>query len=543
MSCKEASDSIVIHYDYNKKDQKGETTSPKNCYANPFNPAVCMFLALGCYLCIDRDKFDRTSDDIFTKNGKDRSASDTYHKQLKSLIGLLPERARIILEFCREGHFHAHGTRKGAAMKVTTGTMEPPPMPSVLLRGEWSLGKVLDIYWQWSKLGDTYLGRLLAGLSPDKGDEFATLPPHFTEGMENVHIREAMQLCFGPIIAKWGHAGIMNVLLLLLASMVYHSEWLLGFVAGNSRHPFQGIPILQRPALLVELKKLVTLEEKGRVREATGVPYRVKETNMLRKAFETIQTGIDKLLERQEEMEEKIPQVIKDTIDLVARDAGQVTVPAVMELLHQHTGSLTSSIGEAVKDAVRDATRHLGIQTNNQTGQSQAQAETSVLRMGGVVLGRWREYNGMAVPPCFRFPSATLRQAWDSWLLGYPNNQSKKTNQDGSIEVVSTPVRPLRYINSQFHLPKENRMRKVFNDEWKPVLSFMFDAAKNLIVNVREEDMNAEFLETTFNTGRNRLEEKFPNLFAGKNRDKSRQWRVATWNKHIREERRKHGTI
>ena len=69
MSCKEASDSIVIHYDYNKKDQKGETTSPKNCYANPFNPAVCMFLALGCYLCIDRDKFDRTSDDIFTKNG------------------------------------------------------------------------------------------------------------------------------------------------------------------------------------------------------------------------------------------------------------------------------------------------------------------------------------------------------------------------------------------------------------------------------------------------------------------------------------------
>lgn len=52
-----------------------------------------------------------------------------------------------------------------------------------------------------------------------------------------------------------------------------------------------------------------------------------------------------------------------------------------------------------------------------------------------------------------------------SWLLGYPNNQSKKTNQDGSIEVVSTPVRPLRYINSQFHLPKENRMRKVFNDE------------------------------------------------------------------------------
>ena len=43
-------------------------------------------------------------------------------------------------------------TRKGPAMHVTTtNTMDPPPMPSVLLRGEWSLGEKFWIYWKWPK--------------------------------------------------------------------------------------------------------------------------------------------------------------------------------------------------------------------------------------------------------------------------------------------------------------------------------------------------------------------------------------------------------
>lgn len=101
--------------------------------------------------------------------------------------------------FVRLTNFHPHGNRKGAATHVTTNTMEPPPMPSILLRGEWSLGKVLDIYWRWSQQGDTYLGRLLAGLDPNDV-EFGLLPPHFKQGRENEHISEAMRLCFGPII-------------------------------------------------------------------------------------------------------------------------------------------------------------------------------------------------------------------------------------------------------------------------------------------------------------------------------------------------------
>jgi hypothetical protein len=88
-SSNEASDSIVIKYDHNKKDKKGEKTSPKNCYANPFNPAICLFLSLGCYLCMYKeykDMFTRSTDKLFRKNGKDKSPSDTYCKALKKMI-------------------------------------------------------------------------------------------------------------------------------------------------------------------------------------------------------------------------------------------------------------------------------------------------------------------------------------------------------------------------------------------------------------------------------------------------------------------------
>ena len=80
------SDCICITLDKNKSDQSGENVSPKKCYANPGNPTVCFNLALACYLCVNRDIFNRRSDKIFRKKGKDRSASATYCTGVKKLL-------------------------------------------------------------------------------------------------------------------------------------------------------------------------------------------------------------------------------------------------------------------------------------------------------------------------------------------------------------------------------------------------------------------------------------------------------------------------
>ena len=51
-------DTVIFKYDTNKADRVGESTTEKHSYANPTNPFVCLFLSMGCYLCINQQKFD-----------------------------------------------------------------------------------------------------------------------------------------------------------------------------------------------------------------------------------------------------------------------------------------------------------------------------------------------------------------------------------------------------------------------------------------------------------------------------------------------------
>jgi hypothetical protein len=44
-------------YDKSKADQSGEKVSPKNIYANPFDPGVCTFLGLAIWFSLKRDTF------------------------------------------------------------------------------------------------------------------------------------------------------------------------------------------------------------------------------------------------------------------------------------------------------------------------------------------------------------------------------------------------------------------------------------------------------------------------------------------------------
>ncbi len=122
-----------------------ERRSPqKKCYANPKRLFVCIFLAIRCYLSIFQNRFKRASDKLFHATGKDGSASNSFSKALKNLINSgkkrerqqNEERERIVREHCQDGHFHPHGIRKGTGTHVTTCTMDPPPIPLVLVRGE-----------------------------------------------------------------------------------------------------------------------------------------------------------------------------------------------------------------------------------------------------------------------------------------------------------------------------------------------------------------------------------------------------------------------
>lgn len=349
------SDNLMFLFDSNKRDKTGENTTPKTCYGNPDNPLVCILLSMGCYFCIFQDMFCRASDSIFRRNGKKGSAADTYCKQLRELIKDPTRQSIIATCGCRLDHFHAHGTRKGSATHVTTATTEPAPMPSVMLRGEWSMGTILDTYWKWSQLGDMYLGRCLAGFDPDSED-FGMFPPHFREGMENEYIHEAMMLCFGPILEWWGGKfAIQGILLLMLASMVWQSDWLMEFIDKDAGHPFQNIPILQDPDLLSKLKELVTLEPCNDVKNVSGVP---RHTKLLKKI-----SGILGVCEENRraisDLIRDIPRIVKDSVNEVAAQAGQVTVPFVLEQLERATNSIATTMDTTIKESIQDALRDM----------------------------------------------------------------------------------------------------------------------------------------------------------------------------------------
>jgi hypothetical protein len=79
-------------------------------------------------------------------------------------------------------------------------------------RGDWSLGKVLDVYWPFAEVGDAYLGHCLCGLDPNRSTLLSVLPPHWMvdNPVEDADIQDALQLMYGVIVAQ--HPTIIGVL-------------------------------------------------------------------------------------------------------------------------------------------------------------------------------------------------------------------------------------------------------------------------------------------------------------------------------------------
>ena len=72
------------------------------------------------------------------------------------------------------------GTWLGSATHVACATTVPPALASIVSQGDWSLDKILDIYWHYAEVGDSSLvGRCLCWMNPIDST-FSVLPPHWT---------------------------------------------------------------------------------------------------------------------------------------------------------------------------------------------------------------------------------------------------------------------------------------------------------------------------------------------------------------------------
>ena len=95
-------DSIEIIYGATKADKTGENVMPKNIFGNPSDHRICIFFALGAYLCINRNKFSEGNDYLFRfGNTKEKMAAKNYCKALKQLVST-EARKEHVRQYCQQ---------------------------------------------------------------------------------------------------------------------------------------------------------------------------------------------------------------------------------------------------------------------------------------------------------------------------------------------------------------------------------------------------------------------------------------------------------
>ena len=90
------------------------------------------------------------------------------------------------------------------------------------------------------------------------------------------------------IINRWSGSNEDPTALLLrvLASVIYHFDWIQSqATALGTDHPFNSIPFMFKPELVLRLKGMITTKESSILTRATGIPPHVEQSMNLQKLF------------------------------------------------------------------------------------------------------------------------------------------------------------------------------------------------------------------------------------------------------------------
>ena len=388
------------------------------------------------------------------------TAASRYQEQL---MGLVASNKEAVSNHIRIDHMNAYGLRKGSATMAVSGTTSPPPISSIARRGEWSMGKVLDVYWHFSEPGDHYLGRILAGLDPTNAS-FGNLPPHWilNNSMENDDISHAMTLLFGPILAKHGGSASDPTAMLLrcAACIVYHSESLLSQMVSHPGHSFTKIAILHDRDLLQRLCDLVTIDPThGVMDKATGIPPHVGLASKIKEILS--QTII--LAQVQKEQETTLVAALESAIDNKAWDSGNITGSRLREILDSYQSQSSKLVDVRLQsvDTQLKLIQESFFELTSGRGNEQPRRIIPIIRdnTNTKICSNVYQYNGQFydVPETFEFPKVILRDAMRFWYIG--QTVSKDCSQ------VVKPFRNIRFVPV--------RLKNIYKLQWKCIFSYL----------------------------------------------------------------------
>ena len=345
-------DGFGVTYVDTKTKKKGEQLHIKHIYAYTKYWFLNCFAALGLYFMHVNPSWEEGQAFIFSNyTTKSVSSASRYGTACRNFV---KKKFDLVVRFMAPDNFNPYGFRKGGATHASSNTTSPPPIPSIFHRGEWSMGTVIDIYWRYAEAGDHYLGRMLAGWDCSESD-FDTLPPHFTVGLDNEFVAKAMKMCFGNIMLKNQKEEVLpGLLLLLLASVVFHSEDIVSFCSKIPGHPFMSLPLFQDRQLLATLQDLVTTEKTpGICERATGIPVHVEMRKCLydiSSRLDTLEQSLKKVMDERISLLEEYEQRIIAVLEKRALEHNQLTHSNLQKLLNDQKQSLISEMRQVFQE-------------------------------------------------------------------------------------------------------------------------------------------------------------------------------------------------
>ena len=102
-----------------------------------------------------------------------------------------------------------------------------------------------------------------------------------------LYVKRAMHVCYGVILDNHAEEeqDPTSMHTICLASLLYHSDFLIQVESEHPSRPFSSIPILQADDLLSKLKDLVTLKPSDDVPFANGIPPHIYQAKTINKVL------------------------------------------------------------------------------------------------------------------------------------------------------------------------------------------------------------------------------------------------------------------
>ncbi len=391
-------DALIVEIPGHKGDLEGAKSFGRHVYANPLQPDICPILCLA--VLVFSGAYRQTQQVFEGKHSESR-----FSAILRSVVDNLTDAEMKLIGGCKK-NIGTHSPRKGAPTHALS-QVEGPSAVQVFQRAGWSLGNVPDRYLWSGKGGDQLVGRTVCGL-PMSDEKFSTLPPHFPHAILET-LAEADWAGMLENYAAYTPA-FRGILPFLLASLVYHDDWLHENL--DCQHPLFDSRVYASGRVSTLKSSVLVGQGHCPVTDlrATGVPANIviaRNVKQLSERVDELESGCKRRHEETIDMlREELPKRLKD--DLLQNFAINGAVPVTMDAMREMIDSRFSQMEALLRSGT--GTQAAPVPAGA-PGQATVPAQTfSTWTWGGRI---------HMVPEGFAMPECSVKTLWDLWHFGH----------------------------------------------------------------------------------------------------------------------------